>query len=46
MKARTEDKAFAAGGCLIILIWLAGMLLSLALTGTIIWAIIHIVSGL
>lgn len=46
MKARTEDKVAVGAGCLIILIWLLSFLVSIGLTITVIWAIIHVVSGL
>lgn len=38
-----EDRVAVAGGCLILVIWLASALLSLGLTGVFIWAIIELV---
>jgi len=46
MRLGTEDKFAVGAGCLVIFMWVIGMLLSLALTATIIWAIIHVVSAL
>lgn len=42
-----KDEDFISGvGCLVAVLWLVSFIFSLALTGVIIWAIIHVVSNL
>lgn len=43
MKQKNVDNVAVAGGCLIFVVWFLSVLLSLGLTGAIIWAIIELV---